>query len=346
VAAALELDEGAASALLVAAGHPPVAALRQMALLKEDRSALRRWSEATPVREVAGEEARGAGVGERVEGARVHASQAARHSVPSEPSSPPFRYDGVDVDSPYARLTMWVGSYSEQQAANRNRRYREMMLEKIRSFWIEGVLAYSLQGAHVEGSHGQEGTLQNAPLPLDIAYRPDLVNHPWSAIVQRMRLVDRPLPKESRMIDLYDHFGGSFLILGETGAGKTTALLDLCRDLLERARKWELFPIPVVFNLSTWEGDRAKLAEWLLEELNVRYQVPLLVAQEWIGKDELLPLLDALDEVPEAMRAGCVAAINRFREEHFVNVVVGCRTNAYAVLGSRLVLPGAIHLGR
>ena len=45
----------------------------------------------------------------------------------------------------------------------------------------------------------------------------------------------RPLPAGSRITEVYNDADGELLILGEPSAGKTTLLLELTRDLLDRA---------------------------------------------------------------------------------------------------------------
>ena len=64
--------------------------------------------------------------------------------------------------------------------------------------------------------------------------------------------------------------GRSLLILGAPGSGKTTMLLELARQLIERARQEVTEPIPVVFNLSSWT-EKLTLADWLARELNNIY---------------------------------------------------------------------------
>src|SRR5205823_11920341 len=114
----------------------------------------------------------------------------------------------------------------------------------------------------------------------------------------------------------YDNAGSELLILGEPGSGKTTLLLELARDLLNRAQQDPFHPIPVVFNLSSWAVKRQPLTDWMVEELNSKYQVPYIVGQSWINTNQVLPLLDGLDEVAPRYRAGCVDAINAYRREH------------------------------
>jgi eukaryotic-like serine/threonine-protein kinase len=135
----------------------------------------------------------------------------------------------------------------------------------------------------------------------------------------------------------------SLLILGEPGSGKTTLLLELARDLLDRAEGDASQPIPVVFPLSTWAESRKPLVEWLQDELSFRYDVPRKIAQEWVGADQVLPLLDGLDEVKAAHRAACVQAVNAFRQSHgLLRLVVTSRTADYEALAEALRLQGAI----
>ena len=89
-------------------------------------------------------------------------------------------------------------------------------------------------------------------------------------------------------------------------------LLELTRDLLQRARDDESHPIPVVFPLSTWAATRRPLADWLVDELTERYEVARKIGTPWIDGDKILPLLDGLDEVAAEHRVACVDAINAF----------------------------------
>ncbi len=126
---------------------------------------------------------------------------------------------------------------------------------------------------------------------------------------------------------MFDGLGGGLLILGAPGSGKTTALLELARDLLEKAEADERQPIPVVFNLSSRAAGRLPLDEWLIEELHTRYDIPRAIATQWVEGSDILPLLDGLDEVPGQLAANCVEAINAFQGDHGpVRFIVCSRT--------------------
>jgi predicted NACHT family NTPase len=209
---------------------------------------------------------------------------------------------------------------------------REKLLKRLRETWISGVLEKSLY--------------HEARLELVLKEVKD----------QRQET----LPPGTQVIQKFDELGqgGTMLILGEPGSGKTTTLLELAQDLLERAEQDADAPLPVVLHLAAWKrSDRKKsgwsrfgesrpepqkFKDWVLEELkNSRvmegltgeyrdYRVPGAVAQSWIDEQRLVLLLDGLDEVVPEQREGCVAAINEFRQAYsLVEMVVCCRRTDY-----------------
>src|SRR6266508_4702280 len=219
----------------------------------------------------------------------------------------------------------------DAQLALRN---RAAMLEKMRLTWIDGVLHQSLY--------------HEAQLNLGLLTRPDAVALPLRAQVQELGSTPEPLPVGTSITDMYNRYQGALLILGAPGGGKTTLLLELANDLLDRALREPTHPIPVVFPLSTWAANPRPLDQWLRDELNQRYDVPRRLGQAWVEQEQILPLLDGLDEVAEGQRAACVAAINAFRQEHgLLPLVVSSRIEEYKQLtegDARLRLNGAILL--
>ena len=144
---------------------------------------------------------------------------------------------------------------------------------------------------------------------------------------------------------VFDEMGQALLVLGAPGSGKTTWLLNLTRDLLDRAELDTEQPIPVVFNLASWAAQRSPVTDWLVNELAEAYDVPRKIGQCWVDAEQILPLLDGLDEVAVEHRKACVEAINAFREDHgFVPMVVCSRTAEHAALTIRLRLVGAVEI--
>lgn len=210
-------------------------------------------------------------------------------------------------------------------------RNRSRMLEKVQDFWIDGVLNNSVHGT--------------ALMALGMTYQTDAVDRPWDMVLQQADQRNQQLPTGIRITDVFHEMRGELLILGDPGGGKTTTLLELARDLILLAQMDSSQPMPVVFNLSSWADKRQPLDKWMVEELHDKYQIPVKIAQDWVDRDLILPLLDGLDEVRQGQRDACVVAINVFREERGLLPMVVCsRIADYEALSQRLKLQGAITL--
>ncbi len=208
---------------------------------------------------------------------------------------------------------------------------RRVLRHMVRKFWIEGVLAHSLN--------------HEVAIRLNIADYSHLIeNRLWKLIPKQFGETAKLLPSGTHITDVFDQMNQRLLILGEPGAGKTTLLLELADVLLKRADETPTEPSPVVFNLSSWIQRQLPLADWLVDELGIRHSIPKKLAQAWIERDNVLPLLDGLDEVKFEHRAACVQAINHFHENHLVPLVVCSRTTEYEQLIVPLKLQGAVLL--
>jgi eukaryotic-like serine/threonine-protein kinase len=206
---------------------------------------------------------------------------------------------------------------------------RRAMLQKVRLIWIEGLLERSID--------------REARMELSLYERPDAVMFPLQTKVQELNRPPQPVRYGTPIVDIFDKAVGALLILGAAGAGKTTLLLELTSDLIDRAMEHDSHPIPVVYNLSSWAAKRLPLAEWLAEELQSNYGVPLKLSHTWVASDALLPLLDGLDEVVWEDRVACVEAINAYRADHGLAPLAVCsRFDDYGAIGVKLHLNSAI----
>ncbi len=129
---------------------------------------------------------------------------------------------------------------------------------------------------------------------------------------------------------------GRLVVLGEAGAGKTMLLVRLVLDRLARRRPGD--PVPMLFSLASWSPAEEDLRGWLAGQMTVDH--PALgapVPAGTVGGNRagallehrlILPVLDGLDELPEA-RWGL--AIARISEALYPGeaVVVSSRTAAY-----------------
>jgi len=157
----------------------------------------------------------------------------------------------------------------------RNQRNHTVLRQAVNRFWLDGVLKNSLY--------------KEVRIRLKLDENADAVdNRPWDLILQQSHQPDQSIDEQMQLIDVYDKMGQQLLIMGEPGSGKTTTLLMLTESLLARAAADSTHPTPVVFNLSSWQSGQP-LADWLIEELNQRYQMPKKVSAGWIENDELIP---------------------------------------------------------
>ncbi|MEL7495147.1 MAG: protein kinase [Cyanobacteria bacterium J06554_11] len=217
-------------------------------------------------------------------------------------------------------------------------RNRQALLHKVHRFWILGVLEHSL--------HGQ------VLLTLGLEERHQALALPWNISYEAETQPIRPLEAGTRVYDIFQQLGEgrSLLILGEPGAGKTTTLLTLARDLLnaalspsqESTQRYENQRIPAVFNLSSWRG--GAIAPWLISELNSKYQIPKAIGKTWVQAQQLLLLLDGLDEVRPDRRDSCAAALNQFHQDYGPELVVCCRIKDYEALSQKLGFQSAVYV--
>lgn len=220
-----------------------------------------------------------------------------------------------------------------KQLSQQDYRYRQILLNKVRNYWINGVLENSLHG--------------NILIELGLEERLDAVEHPWGLVWESCNLPRQILPKGTTVSEKFTQLGvgRSLLILGEPGAGKTTTLLELGKDLIERSQLDLTQPIPVVFNLSSWTEERQTIADWLVKELHSKYQVSPEIGRNWLEQQQLLLLLDGLDEVSPKRRPACVLALNKFIQKYGQTEIVVCsRIKDYDALSQRLSLQAAIYL--
>jgi len=211
-------------------------------------------------------------------------------------------------------------------------RNRQALLTKVNNFWVKSVLEKSLYN--------------QVMIELGLEEHPDAITNPWNVIIETDDSSPQPLPDGTKIIDIFDQIGTgrTLLILGEPGSGKTTTLLELTRDLIACAKQDINRLIPVVFNLSSWANKRGTIADWLVEELNTKYDVPKKIGQAWVRQQQLLPLLDGLDEVKTEYRDDCIAAVNQFKQEYGAELVVCSRIKDYEALSNRLNFQSAVYI--
>lgn len=139
--------------------------------------------------------------------------------------------------------------------------FRKELLKRLKKD-ISDRKKYSLHNlikidVEMEEQHQQVGR-RSKDLVLEDPEHINLIN-PVRRVVRFFHRDDRQttqLRPTQKIIDFFDDcdIQGKLLILGEPGAGKTTELLSLTQDLIQRAIEDENFPIPIIFELSTWKN--------------------------------------------------------------------------------------------
>jgi Cdc6-like AAA superfamily ATPase len=210
-------------------------------------------------------------------------------------------------------------------------RQRQVLLNKVKEYWVKGVLETSLHA--------------RALIELGLQNRSDLVQRPFREVAEFPEVSGQALVEGTSATTVFEQMGAgrTLLILGEPGSGKTITLLKLAEDLISRTEKDLSQPIPVVFNLSSWAKKSQAIEQWLIQELLEKYQVSKALGKQWVETESLVLLLDGLDEVKVEQRNACVQALNQFMQTHgTTEVIICCRIKDYQALNEQLVLRTAI----
>ena len=206
-----------------------------------------------------------------------------------------------------------------------------ILLDKVGSFWVEGVLQKSLQG------------MEQIAVPQ--SYCPEAIDHPWDDHLGVELIAEVGALPPSSIYQTFYEADGALLILGYPGSGKTSTLITLAQEMIDQARADSTKPVPVLLDLASWARMPLDLASWVVEELTAKYQIPRRYGRQWIAANDLVLLLDGLDTLPMSLRQSCIQTINGFRESHGLTGITVCsRTTEYSEVGQRLNLNRAIAL--
>jgi hypothetical protein len=135
------------------------------------------------------------------------------------------------------------------------------------------------------------------------------------------------------------------MILGEAGSGKTIAAMMLTLSLLNDPKLTEPVPFPVL--MASWRPDVQRLDDWLANKLTQDF--PFLASEYGrnaalglITTGRVMPVLDGLDEIPDAVRSTAIDELDQATGGR--PLVLTCRTSEYhdAVAASGQVLTSAV----
>ncbi|MCB0532065.1 MAG: hypothetical protein KDD14_07675 [Saprospiraceae bacterium] len=136
------------------------------------------------------------------------------------------------------------------------------------------------------------------------------------------------------MLQTFRDARGRLLLVGAPGAGKTTLMLQLARELLDAEPDY----LPAVLNLTTWSKEYSSLEAWLNVILAAEIGVSEKYAAEIIRQNHLIPLFDGFDEIEDENRRSCLEAINRFGEEGTQQYAISSRTREFQAVNQALLI--------
>ncbi len=197
-------------------------------------------------------------------------------------------------------------------------------------------------------------------IDLDIEDAPMATHFPW-------------VYKDTSTASVFDCIGDALtksnnriLLLGEPGAGKTTTLLHIAEQMINKAISDPLQPVPLLLSLTKLkfktrnlihkmlrpnnEEGNLCLEDWFVNELASYPGISLKIAHQWVSGGKVAPLLDGLDEVKDIYRVKFANMLNQtyLLDHPDVAVIVCSRVNEYLSLQdrqeTRLQLNGAITL--
>ena len=195
---------------------------------------------------------------------------------------------------------------------------------KVRTELLKGIKVEVVK--RLEDSLQQNQLLVNQYLELPMLPRKEAVGRS-----ERRKRIS--LPPETKIIDVFyrQDVAGKLLILGKPGAGKTTTLLRLAKELIEEAENNFDAPVPVIFELSNWQEDNLSIEDWLIRYLKDFYSMSdRRLSRSLLSQRKILPLLDGLDELGLVRQRLCIEKINEFIGEDIRTcLVICCRDEEY-----------------
>ncbi|MEP6515367.1 NACHT domain-containing protein [Microcoleus vaginatus] len=189
------------------------------------------------------------------------------------------------------------------------------------------------------------------PINLYKKWQQEQVDHPDRVYLSRY---EGEIPDNMSIFKIFED-AKTLLILGEPGSGKTTTMLLLARELLDKGN----YPIPVFLKFLSGKKEpktMIDMIDWLVEAVEKEY--PCGIHQENLKylliNRKILLMLDSFDELESNHRIDWIQAINKLLKagEHFTDkprwsppcLVICSRLQEYATLDVKLQLNRAIYL--
>lgn len=207
--------------------------------------------------------------------------------------------------------------------------YKHYLKNKVSSFWIQDVLN------NATGAGGGREPLMDLALTEDSTLvSSPVIDHDTGSNIHPLKLCGRTF-KSSEIARLYREANGKLLVAGSPGSGKTTLMLRLVDDLLNGMQHLD-DPVPVVIMASSRFSQHQSALDWMVEELDYRYDIPPAIGRELIEGRHLALFVDGIDEVGPALAESIVAALNQMsRLRPNLPMCLFCQTQCYRGMSIR-----------
>lgn len=209
------------------------------------------------------------------------------------------------------------------------------------------AIVHELAGKIQRQWRAESGARQvNDPHPLPVAWEPAPA-HLFSNVAdtaagwppEHQAATTSELAEETLSTAILRVPGSRLVVLGEPGSGKTILLVRLTLGLLKNRQADS--PVPVLLSVASWIPRAEALEKWLTRRIETEH--PWLAEPApgtssgqsrldlLLQKGAILPVLDGLDEIPDAVRRRAVTRINEWLQDD-ERIVVSCRRDEYAAL--------------
>jgi len=157
--------------------------------------------------------------------------------------------------------------------------------------------------------------------------------------------IDGELAQVSSIKDAYEVSGGTLLVLGDAGFGKTHALVEVMLECLRQCKKTKDAPIPFYIDLGGWDSRQEDFMEWCTSHISSQYGIDKGLVATWMRDDDLALMCDGLDQLDRKNRTRCIAVINKFISNHgMISIIIASRDREYFEVKKRLDVRGRVQL--
>jgi DNA-binding SARP family transcriptional activator len=211
------------------------------------------------------------------------------------------------------------------------KRYAQYLRDKVSNFWLDGVLRRMLD-THDFIELSLDDEQSKIKQPYDI----DNLKYPTQSVESKIETLDA-------FSHYYFENQGQVLILGAPASGKTTLLLKLIEQMMSFRAANSSHAIPIILNAATWGQKGTSLEEWILSELDYRYDIPKQVGKSLLKEQQLIIFIDGVDEIGRDSTQSFFVSANEFIKLHpGFPISFSCRTEEYALCPIKLQVFGAL----